>query len=179
MSLCCQEQLGSLMLQVGSEQAQPDARERALTKLRISQHNPCASRQPLAVHWQQHMHTWLPLPVPCARSKGLCCQRGCCCMAGTVHELPADQVPSLCWLKPFLGSSPGGILSQILLRASSTCCPEHRAGDVNPFPGILVSQEDFGESCFSLLSVSPGDKLLTAFIKCCNSTSAVGWWQML
>lgn len=116
MSLCCQEQLGSLMLQVGSEQVQPDARERAPTKLRISQHNPCASRQPLAVHWQQHTHTthtWLPLPVPCARSKGLCCQCGCRCMAGTVHKPPADQVPSLCRLKLFLGSSPGGILSQI------------------------------------------------------------------
>lgn len=67
----------------------------------------------------------------------------------------------------------------MLLRASSTCCPERCAGDVDPFPGILVSLGDLGESCFPLLSVSPGDKLLTAFIKCCNSTSAVGWWQTL
>lgn len=35
-----------------------------------------------------HTHTWLPLPVPCVPSKGLCCQKRCCCMAGAKPRTP-------------------------------------------------------------------------------------------
>ena len=43
------------------------------------------------------------------------------------------------------------IMVQIVFRGQITCWPEHCAGDLNSFTGILVLLGDFGESCFSLL----------------------------
>lgn len=74
---------GSLVLQRGFEQqTQPD----------VSAWGPGVPAAGCSLLAGARPRAWLPLPVPCAPSKGLCCQERCCCMAGAKPRT-ADDIP--------------------------------------------------------------------------------------